>query len=347
MPSEKENTIERGFKQIACELLDISTRSYSNFVKQKRPIIKLLEKYFTKEDLQEFIDNGKIHKLENTNYIQNYFLKSKLNNYINIFDSIEFIYNDDVVSDFYFYFLSNLKNNNLSSKLDFLTNSNYIENNYFIESLSSYISQIQSDKFNINIFPKESEETKHEYITLIQNNLQMESSNKSSKEIIQNYIHETIKVSETNLNTIFNNLSFIQNWDNDMMFFIDYLIQSDFELFINSNNHELLYHAIGYLVYSNMQFNEKDILYNRKIDIVNYIYEYFIDNKSDINKELIKEISFNFESFFNFKNYKEISEYFKNTKRESSKEEIYKIISSPKKYNELLKEMKQYELNNS
>ena len=55
---------ERGFKQIACELLDISTRSYSNFSKQKRPIIKLLEKYFTKEDLEEFIEIGKITRIE-------------------------------------------------------------------------------------------------------------------------------------------------------------------------------------------------------------------------------------------------------------------------------------------
>ena len=55
---------QRGFKQQACRILDISTRSYSNFNKQNKPIIKLLEKYFTKEDLQEFIETGKIQKQE-------------------------------------------------------------------------------------------------------------------------------------------------------------------------------------------------------------------------------------------------------------------------------------------
>lgn len=59
-----ENEVERGFKQIACEILDISTRSYSNFSKQKRPIIKLLEKYFTKEDIEEFLEAGKIKSQE-------------------------------------------------------------------------------------------------------------------------------------------------------------------------------------------------------------------------------------------------------------------------------------------
>ena len=61
---ENHKQPERGFKQLACEILDISTRSYSNFSKQKRLIIHLLEKYFTKEDLQEFIETGKIEKQE-------------------------------------------------------------------------------------------------------------------------------------------------------------------------------------------------------------------------------------------------------------------------------------------
>lgn len=61
---ENHKQPERGFKQLACEILDISTRSYSNFSKQKRLIIHLLEKYFKKEDLEEFIETGKILRLE-------------------------------------------------------------------------------------------------------------------------------------------------------------------------------------------------------------------------------------------------------------------------------------------
>ncbi|MEV9547038.1 hypothetical protein [Aliarcobacter butzleri] len=64
---ESHKQPERGFKQLACEILDISTRSYSNFNKQKRLIITLLEKYFTKEDLEEFIDKNKVSRYEFVN----------------------------------------------------------------------------------------------------------------------------------------------------------------------------------------------------------------------------------------------------------------------------------------
>ena len=36
----------------------------SNWKKEKRPIMNFLYKYFTKEDLQEFLETGKISKLE-------------------------------------------------------------------------------------------------------------------------------------------------------------------------------------------------------------------------------------------------------------------------------------------
>lgn len=38
--------------------------SYYNWDKQNRPIILLLEKYFSKNELEEFIQTGKIEKLE-------------------------------------------------------------------------------------------------------------------------------------------------------------------------------------------------------------------------------------------------------------------------------------------
>lgn len=56
--------MEKGFKKIACAILGITQRSYSNYVSQNRPIMKLLEKYFSKEDLEEFIEIKKIQKLD-------------------------------------------------------------------------------------------------------------------------------------------------------------------------------------------------------------------------------------------------------------------------------------------
>ncbi len=47
------------------KVLGVSKNSYWNYKNQQRPIIFLLEKYFTKEDLEEFLETGKISKFEN------------------------------------------------------------------------------------------------------------------------------------------------------------------------------------------------------------------------------------------------------------------------------------------
>jgi len=46
-------------KDYICKLLGISTASYYRW-KEERPIISLLEKYFTKEELEEFLETGEI-----------------------------------------------------------------------------------------------------------------------------------------------------------------------------------------------------------------------------------------------------------------------------------------------
>ncbi|OGS70805.1 MAG: hypothetical protein A3F91_09840 [Flavobacteria bacterium RIFCSPLOWO2_12_FULL_35_11] len=46
------------------KLLGNSPKSISNWKKENRPIISLLYKYFIKEDLEEFLETGKIKKLE-------------------------------------------------------------------------------------------------------------------------------------------------------------------------------------------------------------------------------------------------------------------------------------------
>ncbi len=51
-------------KKIILKILDIADKTYYNWKNEKKPIINLLEKYFTKEDLQEFTETGKIQKQE-------------------------------------------------------------------------------------------------------------------------------------------------------------------------------------------------------------------------------------------------------------------------------------------
>jgi len=50
-------------KEKICEILGISTASYYRW-KEDRKIIKMLEKYFTEEELNEFIQTEKISRLE-------------------------------------------------------------------------------------------------------------------------------------------------------------------------------------------------------------------------------------------------------------------------------------------
>jgi len=49
-----------------CEVLKISRSAYFKYKKEERPIIALLEKYFSQEDLNEFLNTKKISKLEVT-----------------------------------------------------------------------------------------------------------------------------------------------------------------------------------------------------------------------------------------------------------------------------------------
>ncbi len=51
-------------KKAILKLLDVSDKTFYNWRKEKRPIIKLFEKYFTKEDLEEFLETEKISKFE-------------------------------------------------------------------------------------------------------------------------------------------------------------------------------------------------------------------------------------------------------------------------------------------
>ena len=52
-------------RDIYMELFNISINTYYLWKKQGRPIISLLEKYFNKEDLEEFLQSGMVRKFDN------------------------------------------------------------------------------------------------------------------------------------------------------------------------------------------------------------------------------------------------------------------------------------------
>lgn len=55
------------YDEVISNVLSCSVSGFYKWKKQNRPIIKLLEKYFSKEELEEFLNTGKINKLDNLN----------------------------------------------------------------------------------------------------------------------------------------------------------------------------------------------------------------------------------------------------------------------------------------
>lgn len=50
-----------------CSIMKISRSAYFKFKREKRPVMLLLEKYFDKEELIEFLETSKIQRLESFN----------------------------------------------------------------------------------------------------------------------------------------------------------------------------------------------------------------------------------------------------------------------------------------
>lgn len=68
------------------KLCMFSRNSYYVWKREERPIISLLEKYFTKEDLQEFLEYGTIEKLQFAN-IQNYSVQAA--EFVNVLNAVK------------------------------------------------------------------------------------------------------------------------------------------------------------------------------------------------------------------------------------------------------------------
>ncbi|MDY0314101.1 MAG: hypothetical protein RBR32_03405 [Bacteroidales bacterium] len=81
------------------KLLQNTVRTISNWKNENRPIITLLEKYFTKKDLEEFLDTGKISKFELLNE-NNSTLTYAGMQYINIFKNRLVSMGDIINKDF-------------------------------------------------------------------------------------------------------------------------------------------------------------------------------------------------------------------------------------------------------
>lgn len=122
------------------KLFGYSSQTYFNWKKEsdKRPIINLLEKYFTKEELEEFLDSSRIARLEiypNLDIIVNEIrnkIRKVLQNFgdFNLDDLENFVYHlkFDAVDEF----LSNNKNKDVEMTTnDYLVKSRELSNQGF------------------------------------------------------------------------------------------------------------------------------------------------------------------------------------------------------------------------
>ena len=55
------------------KLMHYSRNTYYVWKREKRPIIELIDRYFTDSEIEEFLQTGKIINFEATNYIKNNF----------------------------------------------------------------------------------------------------------------------------------------------------------------------------------------------------------------------------------------------------------------------------------
>lgn len=349
--------------EIMAKLLEISENSYYRWKKKDHiRLVNLIERYFTDSEIEEFLQTGEIINFEATNYIKNNFMKINKNKYIQNFKSIDSSLrsiHQEHIKDFYFYFLTNLRNKkNFFSSTDYEYESNFIEKYDFQKAISYYIFKNQEKEFEKGnfdkrlLYVKEKLEKEHtDFIEFTDEYFSNEDNAKSKTDNFnfdeekekQNLIKEIIEHSQKQFEDIYNQLSFIQYWDNDMYFFINYLIKTDFELFINSGDDELLYHAVGFLVYSNNGLHISKVVNfdDSYSEIVNDMYDFFIHSKDKINKNIIKDIISNPEKLNELKKYKIIEKYFKKIKQEVTEEEIHKIIIDSIEFEKIDKELKE------
>jgi hypothetical protein len=91
------------------KLIGNNEKTIYRWKKEERPIIDLLEKYFSVEDLEEFLETNKIKRLEKFGLITDEVFNLNKLKYMNSFYNSSLLSFDDDFISFYFLFLKELK----------------------------------------------------------------------------------------------------------------------------------------------------------------------------------------------------------------------------------------------
>lgn len=280
-------------------LFEMTSQGIGKWKKEKRPIIAFIEKYLNDENIQEFLETGKIQKFENITFVVDKYLLQLRTVYINSFKESQSLLSEphvnDKFKDFYFNFLANF------GKTDFPFN-----NVLGVQSLlTHYLFQYQTQKIKKNLkINKKFEHLKFEIDEAITYSDGKEKEElKKFKENFQEeaqkdeIVENIFSVNERNFEGLMLHFFTFNTWNDDMYYFLELVKKDEFDYFINSKNDELLYQAIGYLVYSlsdNLNMVEK-------LQIIYSTFHYFIFNKdlissTNVKKHILKRLA-NDESF--------------------------------------------------
>lgn len=233
-------------RKLVSNLLGISEKSYYRW-KEERKIFALLENYFTDQDIEEFLNTGKIGKFEKLTYLNT---KLILKNQCKYLESFKGKFLDkslktshSIFINFYFSFLVNLKEISLKENIYDLK-----INDILFSSINTFL----LDKYNNSL--------------LEINNLKKETL-------------RSIKVeNETNLKDIQKYTSCFKNWNEDMLIYLDYALSDNLQSFLDSNIEEFVFHAVG--------FNINYYLKNKGLDddtksFIKFKMSDFIKNKKN------------------------------------------------------------------
>lgn len=272
------------------KLFDFANSTVYKWKKENRPIVNLIEKYFEDADIEEFLETGEIKKFDKIiQTIDNYMSKNK-SFYITSFaesqSSLSKPHVHDKFKDFYFNFLSDFANINFPFNIALGIQS----------LLTHYLYQYQTQKIKKNLdtdnINQELENKKSEIEDAIVNSSgklkkNLEKLKKGFQEEVEKkeIIDDIFSKNEKGFELIILHFNTFTSWNNDIYYFLELVKKDDFDYFINSKNDELLYQAIGYLVYSlshNLNMEEK-------LQIISSIFHYFIFNRDLISSSNIKE----------------------------------------------------------
>jgi len=239
-----------------CKLLNVSRNTFYVHKRENRLILHLLEKYFTDEELEEFLKDGKIKKFDEIDFLQKNIIESSRIKYLksfillNPYHSLSSSHNSFI--SFYFDFLMKLKDDKNDKSYFFIENDFYhydiqlLLNQHLLNRSINKTQDDMLDKFKAELLTtkKENEELcKDMKLDLTPDELEKETIEDVKNELAFPIIHDYYNLHK--------HFVIFKDWDLNMMFFLNKCLESDFEILIDDNDEkkyqeEALYHIEKY-----------------------------------------------------------------------------------------------------